>query len=85
MESLRRATAADAPAMRRIAAAAYSPYVPRMEGRRPGPLDADYAAAVADSEAWVVEADGRRRPHPAGAVLALPAPAQRYNPVAPGK
>ena len=58
MESLRRATAADAPAMRRIADAAYSPYVSRMEGRRPGPLDADYAAAVADDEAWVVEADG---------------------------
>ena len=34
---------------------------------------------------WVVEAGGRRIPHPAGAVLALPAPAQGYNPVAPGK
>lgn len=39
MESLRRATAADAPAMHRIARAAYSPYLPRMEGRRPGPLE----------------------------------------------
>lgn len=34
---------------------------------------------------WVVEAGGRRRPHPPGVVLALPAPAQGYNPVAPGK
>jgi cyanophycinase len=34
---------------------------------------------------WVVEADGRRRPHPAGAVLALAAPDQGYNPVRPGK
>ena len=59
MESLRWATAADAPAMHRIADVAYSPYLPRMEGRRPGPLDADYAAAVADAEAWVAEADGR--------------------------
>ena len=34
---------------------------------------------------WVVEPGGRRISHPAGAVLALPAPAQGYNPVAPGK
>jgi cyanophycinase len=34
-------------------------------------------------QVWIVEADGRRRPHPAGSVLALPA--QGYNPVAPGK
>jgi cyanophycinase len=34
---------------------------------------------------WIVDPDGRRTPHPAGAVLALPAPAQGYNPVAPGK
>ena len=34
---------------------------------------------------WIVDADGRRTPHPAGAVLALPAAAQGYNPVAPGK
>ncbi|RYC07293.1 GNAT family N-acetyltransferase [Nocardioides zhouii] len=29
-----------------------------MEGLRPGPMDADYAAAVADAEAWVVERAG---------------------------
>jgi cyanophycinase len=34
---------------------------------------------------WVVEGDGKRTPHPAGAVLALPAPAQGYNQVLPGK
>lgn len=34
---------------------------------------------------WIVEGDGRRRPHPAGAVLTLPAPAQGCNSVAPGK
>jgi cyanophycinase len=34
---------------------------------------------------WIVDPDGRRTPHAAGAVLALPAPAQGYNPVAPGK
>ena len=34
---------------------------------------------------WIVDPDGRRTPHAAGAVLALPAPAQGYNPAAPGK
>jgi cyanophycinase len=34
---------------------------------------------------WIVDTDGRRTPHLAGAVLALPAPAERYNSVAPGK
>ena len=34
---------------------------------------------------WIVDPDGRRIPHPARALLALPAPAQGYNSVAPGK
>jgi ribosomal protein S18 acetylase RimI-like enzyme len=55
---LRRADAADAPALQRIASAAYSPYLPRMGGQRPGPLDADYAAAVADCETWVACVEG---------------------------
>jgi len=58
MTELRRADAADAPALQRIATAAYSPYLPRMGGQRPGPLDADYAAAVAECEAWVACVDG---------------------------
>jgi ribosomal protein S18 acetylase RimI-like enzyme len=56
--SLRRATAADAPEMTRIARAAYTPYVDRMGGQHPAPLDADYDAVVADAEAWVAETDG---------------------------
>lgn len=55
---VRRATAADATRMAHVAEAAYSPYLERMGGARPGPLDADYAAAVTDTEAWVVERDG---------------------------
>jgi len=55
---LRRATGADAPAVAAIAEAAYSPYLERMGGLRPGPMDTDYDAAVADTEAWVVEVDG---------------------------
>jgi ribosomal protein S18 acetylase RimI-like enzyme len=58
VSELRRADAADAPALQRIASAAYSPYLPRMGGQRPGPLDADYAAAIADCETWVACADG---------------------------
>lgn len=58
MTELRRADAADAPALQRIASAAYSPYLPRMGGQRPGPLDADYAAAVAECETWLAEQDG---------------------------
>jgi ribosomal protein S18 acetylase RimI-like enzyme len=55
---LRRATAADAAAMAAVAEAAYSPYVARMGGLRPGPLDTDYAAAVDGTEAWVAVQDG---------------------------
>jgi len=55
---VRRATPADATSMARVAEAAYSPYLERMGGQRPGPLDADYAAAVTGTEAWVVERAG---------------------------
>jgi cyanophycinase len=36
-------------------------------------------------QVWIVEPDGRRTAHSAGDVLALPAPAQGYNSVVPGK
>ncbi|TGN64682.1 N-acetyltransferase [Nocardioides eburneiflavus] len=55
---LRRATEADARPMAAIAAAAYSPYLERLDGLRPGPMDTDYAAAVADTEAWVAVSGG---------------------------
>jgi hypothetical protein len=55
---LRRAGAADVSALHRIASAAYSPYLPRMGGQRPGPLDVDYAAAIESSETWVACVDG---------------------------
>ncbi|MDZ5662721.1 GNAT family N-acetyltransferase [Nocardioides sp. S-58] len=55
---LRRATAADVPALQQIAEAAYSPYVARMGGLRPGPMETDYAGAVEGSEAWVATVDG---------------------------
>ena len=55
---IRRATAADAPAMSRVAVLAYAPYVDRMGGQRPAPMDEAYGAVVDDAEAWVVETEG---------------------------
>ncbi|RYB92966.1 N-acetyltransferase [Nocardioides oleivorans] len=57
--SLRRATPADAAAVADIAEAAYFPYLERMGGLRPGPMDTDYASALSsgDVEAWVAVAD----------------------------
>ena len=57
-EGVRRATPADAARMAYVAESAYTPYLERMGGLRPGPLDADYTAAVTDTEAWVVDRDG---------------------------
>lgn len=54
----RRAHSADASVMTYIAEQAYATYVPRMDGQRPAPMDADYAALVANTEAWVVEVNG---------------------------
>ncbi|KAA0112823.1 GNAT family N-acetyltransferase [Mycolicibacterium sp. P9-22] len=54
----RRATAADRPAVQRLVDAAFTPYIERI-GRPPGPMTADYARALADSQVWVVDGDGR--------------------------
>ena len=51
----RRARASDAAALAEIATAAYSPYLERMGGQRPAPLDADYAASIARHVVWVAE------------------------------
>ena len=57
--TLRRATGDDAPPMAQVAELAYAPYLPRMGGLRPGPMDTDYRAAVDDCEAWVASVDTR--------------------------
>lgn len=49
----RRATPSDADALAEIASRAYLPYVERMGGLRPAPLDADYAASIARDVVWV--------------------------------
>ena len=58
MPNLRRAAVDDAPAIAHVAEQAYAPYVARMGGQRPAPMDEDYAVAVSESEVWVVEAAG---------------------------
>ncbi len=55
---MRAATAADVPALRRLAVAAYQRYVPRI-GRQPAPMTADYLAAVERGEVWVAVLDGQ--------------------------
>lgn len=50
---IRRASAGDLSAIEAIAAQAFSPYIPEI-GRRPAPMDADYAAALGDL--WLAEA-----------------------------
>ncbi|MFG1929569.1 GNAT family N-acetyltransferase [Mycobacterium sp. NPDC048908] len=54
--SLRRATAADVAAIRRLVADAYTKYVERI-GRLPAPMTADYAAALERSRVWVLDSD----------------------------
>lgn len=51
---IRPATPDDLPAIRRCAEAAYARYIPRI-GRRPAPMEADYAALVARGFAWIAE------------------------------
>jgi GNAT superfamily N-acetyltransferase len=63
--TIRRAEAVDVAVLQSIVAEAYLPYVARI-GRPPGPMHADYAAAVATGEAYLaVTAAG------AGAVVGL--------------
>ncbi|MBL8698777.1 MAG: GNAT family N-acetyltransferase [Alphaproteobacteria bacterium] len=54
---MRRATPADVPALAAIAEAAYVRYVARI-GRRPAPMDPDFATLIAAGEVTLREADG---------------------------
>ena len=52
----RRAVAADAAAIRALVRDVYAKYVPRM-GRESKPMTADYSAAIAAHQVWVLTAD----------------------------
>ncbi|EFH12028.1 GNAT family N-acetyltransferase [Teichococcus cervicalis] len=54
---IRPARPAEAPALAALAERAYAPYLPLI-GRRPAPMDDDYAARIAANEAWVWDAGG---------------------------
>lgn len=56
--TVRLACSDDAAAMGELAAAAYQPYVARI-GRRPAPMNADYALIADSGSAWVAERWGR--------------------------
>ncbi|ORB57465.1 GNAT family N-acetyltransferase [Mycolicibacterium rhodesiae] len=55
--SLRRALPSDAASIAELAELAYEKYVARM-GRRPAPMDADYAALIGGATVWVLIDDG---------------------------
>lgn len=54
---IRPARPADAAAVTALVHDAYAHYVARL-GRRPAPMDVDYAAAIDSGGVWVAEADG---------------------------
>jgi GNAT superfamily N-acetyltransferase len=60
MTDLRLAVAADRAAIEAIVEAAYAPYVERI-GRRPAPMDEDYAALIAAGRVQVAEVEGQVR------------------------
>ena len=55
--SIRRATAAEAPAVAALVQRAYAPWIAAV-GRRPAPMDDDYAARCAAGQTFVLERDG---------------------------
>ena len=56
-QEIRLAQANDRPRIEAIVEAAYGPYIARM-GRRPGPMQDDYAARIAAGQTHVLESDG---------------------------
>ncbi|TCZ64325.1 GNAT family N-acetyltransferase [Roseicella aquatilis] len=58
--SIRPARPEEAPLLAALVERAYAPWVP-MIGRRPAPMDDDYAARIEAGEAWVLEEAGAAR------------------------
>lgn len=54
----RRATPADADAIKALVEAAYAPYVERI-GLRPAPMDVDYEVELTERDGWVAVVEGR--------------------------
>lgn len=58
MISTRRATPADADAIKALVEKAYAPYVDRL-GLRPAPMDVDYEVELTERDGWVAVVEGR--------------------------
>jgi ribosomal protein S18 acetylase RimI-like enzyme len=69
LTAIRRATAADRPQVERCVAEAYAKWVPLI-GRRPAPMDADYATHIAREEVSILEDEG----HTVGVVVLIEEP-----------
>src|SRR5271170_2238234 len=67
--AIRPARLVDLADIERIVEDAYTPHVARM-GQRPGPMDDDYPARIAERSVWVIERDGQI----AGVLVLLPEP-----------
>ncbi|MGI8702739.1 MAG: GNAT family N-acetyltransferase [Nocardioidaceae bacterium] len=57
--STRRGRATDRTSLEDVAVEAYLPYVDRLRGQRPAPMDTDYAAAITRDVVWISEVDGQ--------------------------
>ncbi|HVE21353.1 MAG TPA: GNAT family N-acetyltransferase [Acidocella sp.] len=57
MSNIRPALAEDLEAVQKLVNTAYAPYIPRL-GRAPGPMNDDYAAAIARGFVYLIETDG---------------------------
>jgi ribosomal protein S18 acetylase RimI-like enzyme len=57
--AIRPATAADLPVVVALVQAAYAHYIPILEGRRPRPMDDDYAVRLGNGQLFVLEEEGR--------------------------
>ncbi|AXL87827.1 GNAT family N-acetyltransferase [Streptomyces sp. CB09001] len=67
-QRIRRAVAADVPAVKAVTDAAYRPYVERI-GVVPQPMEADHAANVAAGKVFVTDEPGTGRAGPVGLVV----------------
>jgi ribosomal protein S18 acetylase RimI-like enzyme len=57
--TIRLATAADLSAITTLVSLAYSPYLPRLAGKLPAPMTADYTSLIASTSLYTLIADGK--------------------------
>jgi ribosomal protein S18 acetylase RimI-like enzyme len=55
---IQQATTTDLPAITTLVSLAYSPYLPRLDGKLPAPMTADYVALIASSSLYTLITNG---------------------------